>query len=64
MKYENGYEIFQKGNTMLSSDDHLGILTLEREMNGYNVVMFEAFIPMIQVEETDTAEIQWTIIKK
>ena len=64
LKYENGYEIFQKGNTMLSSDDHLGILTLEREMSGYNVVMFEAFLPMIQVEETDTADIQWTIIKK
>ena len=64
LKYENGYEIFQKANTMLSNDDHLGILTLEREMNGYNVVMFEAFIPMIQVEETDTADIQWTIIKK
>jgi len=64
LKYENGYEIFQKENAMISNDDHLGILTLEREMSGYNVVMFEAFLPMIQVEETDTADIQWTIIKK
>ena len=64
LKYENGYEIFQKENTMLSNDDHLGMLTLEREMSGYNVNIFEAFIPLIQMEETDTAKVQWTIIKK
>ena len=64
MKYENGYEIFQKENTMLSNDDHLGMITLEREMSGYDVNMFEVFIPLIQMEETDTANVQWTIIKK
>ena len=59
----NDSEIFQKENTMLSNDDHLGMLTLEREMSGYNVNIFEAFIPLIQMEETDTAKVQWTIIK-
>ena len=34
LKYNDGNEIFQKENTILSSDDHLGVLTLEREMNG------------------------------
>ena len=63
LKYENGYEIFQKENTMLSNDDHLGMITLEREMSGYDVNMFEVFIPLIQMEETDTAKVQWTIIK-
>jgi len=63
ISYENGFEKFQKSNTMISNDDHLGMLTLERVMHGYNVVIFEAFIPMIQMEETDTADIQWTIIK-
>ncbi len=63
ISYENGFEKFQKSNTMISNDDHLGMLTLERVMHGYNVVVFEAFIPMIQMEETDTADIQWTIIK-
>ena len=63
MKYENGYEIFQKENTMLSNDDHLGMITLEREMSGYVVNMFEVFIPLIQMEETDIAKVQWTIIK-
>ena len=64
LKYNDGNEIFQKENTMLSNDDHLGMLTLEREMNGYVVNVFEAFIPLIQMEETDTAKVQWTIIKK
>ena len=63
LEYNDGYEIFQKENTMLSNDDHLGMLTLEREMNGYIVNVFEAFIPMIQMEETDAAKVQWTIIK-
>ena len=54
----------QKENTMLSNDDHLGMLTLEREMSGYSVNIFEAFIPLIQMEKTDTAKVQWTIIKK
>ena len=63
ISYENGFEKFQKSNTMLSNDDHLGMLTLERVMHGYNVNVFEAFIPMIQMDETDTAEVQWTIIK-
>ena len=63
ISYENGFEKFQKSNTMLANDDHLGMLTLERVMHGYNVNVFEAFIPMIQMDETDTAEVQWTIIK-
>ena len=29
----------------------------------YNINIFEVFIPMIQVEKTDTAIVQWTIIK-
>jgi len=64
LQYDNGNEMFQKENTMLSNDDHLGILTLEREMNGYNINIFEAFISLIQMEKTDTAKVQWTIIKK
>ena len=63
ISYENGFEKFQKSSTMLSNDDHLGMLTLERVMHGYNVNVFEAFIPMIQMDETDTANVQWTIIK-
>ena len=63
ISYENGFKKFQKSNTMISNDDHLGMLTLERVMHGYNVNVFEAFIPMIQMDETDTAEVQWTIIK-
>ena len=63
LKYDNGFEIFQKENTMLSNDDHLGMITLEREMSGYSVNIFEVFIPLIQMEKTDTAKVQWTIIK-
>ena len=54
---------FTKGtNNEFPEDDHLGIITLE-EMNGYTINMFEVFIPMIQLEKSDTVEVQWTIIK-
>ena len=64
ISYENGFEKFQDNNTMLSSDDHIGMMTLERVMHGYNVNIFEAFVPMIQMDETDTVNVQWTILKK
>jgi len=57
-------EIFTKINPIIPEEDYLGMLTLERSMSGYNINIFEIFIPMIQVEETDTAMVQWTIIKK
>tara|TARA_Y100000590_G_scaffold386110_1_gene458686 strand:+ start:549 stop:1301 length:753 start_codon:yes stop_codon:yes gene_type:complete len=57
------YKIFQKENSMISNDDHLGMVTLEREISGYNIHIFEVFIPMIQMEKTDTAKVSWTILK-
>ena len=64
ISYENGFKKYQDSNTMLSSDDHIGLLTLERVMHGYNIHIFEAFVPMIQMDETDTVNVQWTILKK
>ena len=63
LEKRNDYELFQKENTIISADDHLGMLTLEREMSGYVITVFEAFIPLIQMEKTDTAQVQWTIMK-
>ncbi len=57
-------EIFTKTNPLIPEEDYVGMLTLERQMSGYNINIFELFIPMIQVEKTDTAIVQWTIIKK
>ncbi len=57
-------EMFTKTNPIIPEEDYLGMLTLERSMSGYNINIFELFIPMIQLEETDTATVQWTIIKK
>ncbi len=61
---KDGNKIFQIENEMYSNDDHLGIVTLEREMNNFTINIFEVFIPMIQMEETDTAMVAWTIVKK
>ena len=48
----------------ISNENHLGMATLEIVMHEVDIVVFEAFIPMIQIVETDTVTIQWTIIKK
>jgi tetratricopeptide (TPR) repeat protein len=57
-------QIFTKTNSLIPDDDYIGMLTLQRQMSGYNINIFELYIPMIQVEDTDTAIVQWTIIKK
>ena len=57
-------EVFTRTNPMIPEEDYIGMMTLERQMSGYNINIFELFVPLIQVEETDTATVQWTIIKK
>ena len=61
-KIENK-EMFSITNPLIPEDDYIGMLTLERQMNGYNINIFELFVPMIQVEKVETAMVQWTIIK-
>ena len=63
VEYTKDGKFFVKTNPLNPTDDYIGMLTLERQMSGYNISIFELFIPMIQVEKTDTAEVRWTIIK-
>ena len=63
ISYSEKFEIFTDTKPLIPSDDYLGMITLERVMNGYNIHIFEVFIPMIQIEEAETADVQWTIIK-
>ena len=56
--------IFTDTKPLIPSDDYLGMITLDREMSGFDVTIFEVFIPLIQIEETDHGMVQWTIIKK
>ena len=61
---KGGIEIYQDKQTSESENDHIGLFSLETVMNGYVIHIFEVFTPMIQVEESDLTEVQWTIIKK
>tara|TARA_Y100000996_G_scaffold195542_1_gene153364 strand:+ start:592 stop:1398 length:807 start_codon:yes stop_codon:yes gene_type:complete len=56
-------ETFTKTNPLISEDGYIGMLTLEREMSGYKISIFEIFLPIVQLEESDIAQVQWTIIK-
>ena len=55
---------YQDKQIMVPEDDHTGMLSLERVMSGYTIHLFEVFTPMIELQESDTVEIQWTILKK
>jgi len=57
-------EIFTDTKPLIPGDDYLGMISLDREMNGFDIVIFEVFIPLIQIEPTDHGIVQWTIIKK
>tara|TARA_B100000029_G_scaffold508902_1_gene596838 strand:- start:1258 stop:2064 length:807 start_codon:yes stop_codon:yes gene_type:complete len=56
-------EIFTKTNGIIVEDNYIGMLSLEIDSNDYAVSIFETFLPIVQLEDTDTAEAQWTIIK-
>ena len=64
IKYHNGIEIFQKNNKMIYSADHVGFVTLNVTLHEHAIQVFQAFVPMIQIEETDVVEVNWTILKK
>jgi len=63
ISHVNEIEIYQIENKMIPTDDYLGMVTMQREMEGYKINIFEAFMPLMQVEETDQLRIQWTISK-
>ena len=63
IRYSDGYEIFSISNPIIPEDDYLGMITLERQMSNYDINIFEVFLPMIQLEDTDRVQVQWTIIK-
>lgn len=64
MKYDNGIETFQKNNKVISSVDHIGLVTLETVKYEHTIQVFQAFVPMIEIEETDVVGVKWTILKK
>ena len=64
IEHVDGVQIFRITNNMINQDDFIGQVHVEREMSGYKINMFQTFLPMIEIEKTDTSTVQWTIIKK
>ncbi len=62
--YLENLEVFTNTKPLIPADDYLGMITLERELDGFDIQIFQVFIPMIQIEETDVGLVQWTIVKK
>tara|TARA_B100000029_G_C17550686_1_gene950011 strand:- start:1212 stop:2018 length:807 start_codon:yes stop_codon:yes gene_type:complete len=56
-------EVFSDTKPLIPADDYLGMITLERPMKGFDVHIFEVFIPLLQIEEGDSGIVQWTITK-
>tara|TARA_B100000029_G_scaffold41529_1_gene38647 strand:- start:1184 stop:1999 length:816 start_codon:yes stop_codon:yes gene_type:complete len=63
IQINNNVEIYQDNQILKPEDDHTGLFSLQRIMDGYTINIFEVFTPMIQLEESDTLDVQWTIIK-
>ena len=58
------YEIVEKTNIFEPSDNAMGLFSIYRVSEGYNINIFEAFTPMILLEKDDTIQAEWTILKK
>jgi len=60
---KNDLMTYQDNQVLEPEDDHTGLFSLQRVMDGYTINIFEVFTPMIQLEKSDMIEVQWTIIK-
>ena len=67
IKHLEGIEIYteaQKMNFLFEPPHYLGLIAMERNQSGHVIALFEVFLPMIEIADTETATAQWTIIKK
>ena len=64
MIHENGIQKWQHNGVATPDDDHLGMFTWETEMGGWQIMLFQIFVPMMQFEGTEKIETQWTVVKK
>ena len=63
ISHNNEERKFQNVQTLIPEDDHIGMLTLEKEISGKSIHLFQVFSPLVQLETSDIVYIQWTIIK-
>ena len=60
---KDNLEVYQDRQVLKPEDDHTGLFSLQRVMDGYTINIFEVFTPMIQLEKSDVINVQWTIIR-
>ena len=61
---ENGIEKLQITTSKNYSLDHIGSFLWETEIAGKAVQIFEVYVPMMQYNDHEKVELQWTIIKR
>jgi len=60
---QDGVEKLQMNEITEPEDDHLGMFTWEKDMEGWKIVLFQVFVPMMQYDGTERIEVQWTLIR-
>ena len=61
---ENGIEKLQITTFKNADLDHIGSFLWETEIAGKAVQIFEVYVPMMQYNDHEKVELQWTIIKR
>ena len=61
---ENGIEKLQITTSKNRSLDHIGSFQWEAEIAGKAVKFFEVYLPMMQYNDYEKVQLQWTIIKR
>ena len=61
---ENGIEKLQITTSKNADLDHIGSFLWETEIAGKAVQIFEVYVPMMQYNDNEKVELQWTIIKR
>ena len=58
------YDRLRQAGEVMSANDTFGMLSISIELDGYVMDLFQAFTPMIIMEENDIMEVEWTILKE
>ena len=66
IKHLEGVEMYretQKMNFLFEPPHYLGLITMDRNQSEHLIAIFEVFLPMIEVADTEIVTAQWTIVK-
>tara|TARA_Y100000590_G_scaffold308568_1_gene348368 strand:+ start:756 stop:1541 length:786 start_codon:yes stop_codon:yes gene_type:complete len=60
---DDNTQFYQFNEILSPTEDHLGMYTWEVQRGGFNIVLYQVFVPMVEFVGSEKLQVQWSIIK-